>query len=68
MKDFSSSETKIKSQATKTVRGLRTPSAVTHQAAPTTITSTEEERARLDQEVDELFRKFDNLHKSLLNK
>lgn len=68
MKAFFPSENKIKSQTTKTAQDLRTHPTVTHQAASTTVTSTEEERARLDQEIDELFSKFDDLHKSLVNK
>lgn len=68
MKAFSLSENKTKSQTTKTGASIHTQPTVTHQAAPTTLTSIEEERTRLDQEIDELFRKFDDLHKSLVIK
>lgn len=68
MKSSPLSENKIKSQTAKTAPSLHTHPTVTHQAAPTTLTSTEEKRARLDQEIDELFRKFDDLHKSLVSK
>ena len=42
-----------------------TPSENKIESLTTTLTFTEEECARLDQEIYELFRKFDDLHKSL---
>lgn len=53
----------------QTAQSPRKKHAVTNQVQGHPLSAiSEKSRIRLDQEIDELFRKFDDLHKSLVNK